>query len=561
MLRISKHLSLPTSVVTQTNAFLGVRGSGKSYLAMVLAEEMVKAGLPMVALDPLGGWFGLRSSADGKKAGLPVAILGGDHGDVPIEPASGATIADWLVKNRYPTVIDLSLFKKAEQRRFVTDFSERLFQKNREALHIFLEECDSFVPQRVQADQARMVGAIEDLVRRGRARGLGISLISQRSAVVNKDVLTQTENLFALRTPSPHDRKAIEAWIEVHGNREERDVVINSLPSLETGRAWFWSPHWQHKLEKIRVRKKETYDSSATPVAGKRKMLSPKMGKINIDTLKDQLASTIQKADADNPKKLRARIAELEKELAKTQQQKASVQEAAPVVKSKDIDRLEKIVEKLRATASQVSDSAATFGFAISETRESRRKVAAPTTIGEKTSGSGIREKQVPRPSTSTTPAVVGSGVMKILVALAQHGAMNKRRLALISGYKHSGGTYNTYLSQLSTRGFISRAGGEISLTQEGVNAIGDHVEPLPVGHDLIEYWCGKLGKGEAAILSALCNAGEWSGEWVSKPSLAATCGYEPNGGTFNTYLSKLSTLGLIERRAGEIRVSEEIYA
>ena len=36
---------------------------------------------------------------------------------------------------------------------------------------------------------------MEDLVRRGRARGLGITLITQRPAVLNKDVLTQVDGI------------------------------------------------------------------------------------------------------------------------------------------------------------------------------------------------------------------------------------------------------------------------------------------------------------------------------------------------------------------------------
>jgi hypothetical protein len=59
--------------------------------------------------------------------------------------------------------------------------------------------------------------AIEDLVRRGRARGIGITLVTQHSAVLNKDVLTQAEVLVALRTIAPQDREAIDAWIKVHG--------------------------------------------------------------------------------------------------------------------------------------------------------------------------------------------------------------------------------------------------------------------------------------------------------------------------------------------------------
>ena len=88
-LRISKEVSLPDDVVTKSVAILAQRRKGKTYTASVLAEEMVSAKLPFVALDPTGAWWGLRASADGEGPGLPVVILGGQHGDLPLERTAG----------------------------------------------------------------------------------------------------------------------------------------------------------------------------------------------------------------------------------------------------------------------------------------------------------------------------------------------------------------------------------------------------------------------------------------------------------------------------------------
>ena len=73
-LKIAPNLSLPADVVTQTFAILAIRRVGKTYTASVLAEEMMKAKLPFVALDPTGAWWGLRASADGKHEGYPVGL-------------------------------------------------------------------------------------------------------------------------------------------------------------------------------------------------------------------------------------------------------------------------------------------------------------------------------------------------------------------------------------------------------------------------------------------------------------------------------------------------------
>jgi uncharacterized protein len=96
-LQIAKDLSLPTKAITQTFSILAKRGAGKTYTAAVMVEEMLKAGLQVVVVDPVGVWWGLRSSADGQHAGLPMVIMGGEHGDVPLEVGVGESIADVVV--------------------------------------------------------------------------------------------------------------------------------------------------------------------------------------------------------------------------------------------------------------------------------------------------------------------------------------------------------------------------------------------------------------------------------------------------------------------------------
>src|SRR5207253_4107504 len=60
-------------------------------------------------------------------------------------------------------------------------------------------------PQRPFKGEERLLGSFEDIVRRGRARGLGVTLITQRAAVISKNVLTQTEVLVCLRVMAPQD--------------------------------------------------------------------------------------------------------------------------------------------------------------------------------------------------------------------------------------------------------------------------------------------------------------------------------------------------------------------
>lgn len=284
-LRIAPNLTLPLDAATQTFGILGKRGGGKTYTAKVLAEEMIKAGVHVCAVDPIGNWWGLRVGADGKSPGLPITVLGGDYGDIPLQAneKAGEEIARLIVEEKLSLVIDLSRFRKGEQTAFMIGWAETLYRLNREALHLFIDEADAWAPQRPMGNLApRLLGAMEDLVRRGRARGLGMTMITQRSASINKDLLTQIEILIAKRTIAPQDRAAIEAWVQVHGTPAEQKTLMASLPALPVPDAWFWSPAWLNLFQCVAVRKLETFDSSATPEVGKRRIEPRKLADVDL---------------------------------------------------------------------------------------------------------------------------------------------------------------------------------------------------------------------------------------------------------------------------------------
>lgn len=119
-LRIARGFALPVDVAGEAIAILAKRGAGKTNTGRVLVEELHGANVQTIVLDPVGAWWGLRSSADGKKDGLPLPVLGGAHGDVPLQAAAGALLADVVVDTGQSLVLDLSDFSKTEQRRFVT---------------------------------------------------------------------------------------------------------------------------------------------------------------------------------------------------------------------------------------------------------------------------------------------------------------------------------------------------------------------------------------------------------------------------------------------------------
>ena len=91
-------VDLPANAATSTFAFLGTRGSGKTFLAGVLAEEFLGAGVQVVIVDLVGTWYALRLDKTGKKRGIDIPVFGGIHGDVPLEPIAGELVAQLIVE-------------------------------------------------------------------------------------------------------------------------------------------------------------------------------------------------------------------------------------------------------------------------------------------------------------------------------------------------------------------------------------------------------------------------------------------------------------------------------
>jgi len=545
-LNIAPGLSLPLEAVTETFAILAKRGSGKTYTAAVLAEEIIGAGHPCVIVDPVGVWWGLRSSADGKSPGLPVVIFGGEHGDVPLDEKSGDIIADAIVSERFSAVLDLSLLSKAGSKRFMTAFIDRLYHRNRDPLHIIVDEADAFAPQRTGADGMKLLGAMEDLVRRGRARGIGCTLITQRPAVLNKDVLTQAEVLICLRMNGVRDVAAIDEWVRLHADEDEARELKRSLPSLDIGTAWIWSPGWLSILEKIHVRTRTTFDSSATPKVGQKRIVPRQMADVDIAALGDKIAATAEEAKANDPRELKAEVARLQREIAKRDAAPAvePVVERVevPVLSEDDRLALAALAGKLGTVQERIYELLRGVDVAGGPTAMKPRPHAAPDRVRPPASVR-TRPPATPRAAAAEGDVKLGKTERSILSVLAQHGPRTHNQLALLTGYSAKASTIGVALGKLRRIGFVLD-GQPITATADGIDWIGDDYEPLPTGADLIDYWRNKFGKTERVVLDAIIDA--WPNN-TSQAEIAEATGYSPTASTIGVALGRLRKVEVVD--------------
>lgn len=577
-LKISKDISLPLDFVTQAAAILAKRRAGKSYTMRRIAEQLLGAEQQVVLVDPKGDQWGIRSSADGKKPGYPITILGGEHGDVPLEVGAGELVAKLVVEERVSILLDLSMFRKHEIATFMTAFMENLYRLKakedfRTPVMLIIDEADAIAPQKPQKGEERMLGAAEDIVRRGGQRGIGCLLITQRSAVLNKNVLTQAQMLIVLRTIAPQDLAAMKAWVDVHGTIEQGKELMESLPSLPVGDAWFWSPGWPTNegiFTRAHVLPIETFDSGATPKPGEKKIVPKNLADVDLEALKNQMAATIEKAKNDDPKNLRKRIGDLEKEntslkarstpLVEPTTQVKEVRVEVPVLKDSQIKRIEEAANKMYKEAERHGKAMAFLwgnfdqvGKSLAEAMNAITTVNKITAPLQTVTPHPPRQKEQPVAS-ERKPVSIGVELdgsinpreQKILDAVAWLESINVApstvAVAFLSDYVVSG-NFNNLKGGLKTKGLIEYpTPGVIKLTDEG-RSLANLPESTPTQGELHEKVKNVLGDRHWKILKPLIDAYP---EALSTQEIAAAAGYEVSG-NFNNLKGRLRTLGLID--------------
>lgn len=561
-LKIAPGFVLPLDVVTEAIGIVATRGAGKSFTSAVVLEEAYAAGVPFVVIDPNGVYWGLRSNAKGDGPGLPVYVLGGPRGDLPLEPTAGKLIADLVVDSGHSFVLDLSdLLTKKAARQFVADFLDHLHRRkarDRTTLLLVVDEADEFAPQKPRDDTIRSLGAMETIAKRGRAWGLGIVMITQRTQALNKDVLDLIETLVVMRQLSPRSRDAVAGWIADKDLRDESGVMP-SLQSLPTGTAWVWSP-LRSILERVAVRRIRTFDSYATPKPGETRVEPSSRSELDLDALGEQMRATVERQKENDPTELKRRIRELEREKRDmvVEREVPEVVERAvevPVLSKDDLALLDALVsrveegqersrlayEDLRGVlyplASNVKDAL---------TQRDRPTPAAKALIARPSTSEvrAIARVKVPQPE-ANGDVKIGKGERKVLQALAEFpDGRTHNELAFLTGYSAGASTIGTFISKLRAAGLVEQ-GQPFRATANGLAAAGGVVE-RPTGPALLDEWLRhpKMELGMRLVLNVLVD------RYPIEPTHEELCeatGYSPTASTVGTFLSKLRKLGLVE--------------
>lgn len=585
-IEIAKSFPLPNKAVTQKLAWLGTTGSGKTYGASKLAEEFWHIGAQFVVLDPVGVWYGLRLAKDGKNpSNIDIPIFGGLHGDVPLESTAGELLANLVVDKDLSCVIDVSQFESdTEKARFAHDFANRFFFRKKaapSAVHLFIEECQEFVPQNPQKGEERMLHAFVRMQKLGRNFGIGSSYITQRPQEVNKKALNMAQTLFVFRTTGTHERNAIEKWIE---DKSLDQSIAQDLPKIETGHCHVWSPEFLKISDMIHILQKETFNASATPEVGAL-VKSRKLAPIDLDKVRADMMATIEKAKADDPKELKKKIAELQKGIGKSTSidpreiqravsiavSKANAESKQSIIKAnKEIQRLSRILAQIAklsgseqtAMSIEIPEGARIEQVITQEKGSARPHIVKFNTLAESNAQKNFYSKSpAMRALEIPNDHILSKSERKILNSIAWLNSIGIDEpeitaVAFLAGYKVGGGAFNNPKGALRSKGLIEYRSKSLVLTDAG-----RELAEAPAGtlttEELHEKILERLPGAEKKLMQVILDS--YPNE-ISNEELAEKTGYQIGGGAFNNPRGRLRTLGLIEYRNGNVIARDILF-
>lgn len=314
---------LPDMLLGESIAVLGIKGSGKSNTAAVLAEEMLAAGVPICIVDIAGEYWGLKEKYQILVAGKSANI------DIPVTPAQAAGLAEFSMSHNLSVILDVSDFRAEARFEFLHHYFEAVWRvagELRRPYQLFLEEAHNFIPQRTTTLVSDILITIAT---EGRKRGLGIVMIGQRSARLDKDVLSQAGILFLHQVRHPADLSVYQDIVTA-----ERLWVKESVNQLKTGEAIVVLGA---NACTSQIRQRHTYHAGYTPGLGD--VPAPDLHTLDeatLNTLRQMLSGvreekvdeekrTLQLQLAEQQAQLQALQGELDEALATIERQKIEI--------------------------------------------------------------------------------------------------------------------------------------------------------------------------------------------------------------------------------------------
>jgi hypothetical protein len=585
---------IPDAVLAAHTAILGKTGSGKTTTAKLCVEQVFAEDFRVCILDPVkSDWWGLTSSADGKRPGLPFTILGGPHGHVPLHHTSGKAIAEVVANGSLRhSILDMAEFPPGGVMHFFVDFVPKLMAKMKGVLYLVWEEAHEFAPkERAGFGKENMsIHYAKAIATAGRSKGIRLIVLDQRTQALHNAVLGSCESMIVHRFTAPADQEPVTKWLK--GNVKDkvlRQQIDDSIPGIATGSGWICSG--EAKIFELRnFPKAKTFDNSKSPDSDEA-LQAVKTAPVDTEQLRSIIGEAVKEAEANDPVLLRKKILELEALVKREGLRADSNARALPPVNVSQACKIDHNalgahqfrqgfdagVKAAQETWLPEHDSYieglylrirdATSDILAKRPPMRLKKIPVPVVKAEDgVSLGGSQSPQLPAPTLiprappARTEGGMGAPERKFLTILAQRQFLGKTttrdQLAIFAGYSKKSGHVDNTIGGLRTKGWAEGPGRELAITDAGLAALGEY-EPLPTGKDLVDYWLAKLGAPERKFLTLLIDRYP---DPFTRNELADAAGYARTSGHVDNTLGGLRALGLILGPGSAIVASEELF-
>jgi hypothetical protein len=561
-------------------------GGGKSWLIRMLLEQTFGL-FPHLVIDVEGELKTLREKYD-----YIIASADGE-GDCVADHRSAGLLARRLLELNASCIIDIYELDPDKREIFVRDFTKALISAPRSLWGprlVVIDEAHDFAPEKGHAESK---AAVCSLLAKGRKRGLGTVLASQRVAKLSKDAISECRNKMYGFCNLLADRKRAT---EDLGFIKKDDQEL--FRRLDTGHFYAVGPA---------ISKREVIEVNV----GKVKTTHPRPGE-NIQAHTPPPAAKVKKLLKelkDIPEQARQEIADLRQakteitrlrsDLTKERNQGVKTVDTKTVNAAyhkgikEGADKAEKLWEhryaELRGHLEvalggqkmiQVNflEVAAQIEGQLKQLKDTTKNILKsskdmkPKTPGAKTNRSTLARQAALPPVHFNAPQFVGKVPVRKDIPIAPKPSSNgsgdyseitggARRLvevlvrchpaqftkpqwASLADLRHTSGTFGTYLSKLRRAGLITEAGGLFAPSAEAFEWLGASTNPPSTNEEVVEMWKQAIGGTPAAMIQILRDRHP---DTISREEIASELGITHTSGTFGTYLSKLRSNRLVE--------------
>ena len=521
-------------------------GGGKSYTLRRFIEQTFGK-KQIIIIDPEGEFGNMRSGYD-------FVYIAKEGGDAEANPRTAALLARRLLETKANAIIDIYELG-TDRHAFVKNFMEAMVNMPKELwtdCFVILDEAHKFAPEKGQGESIALSSVI-DMASLGRKRGFALIPATQRPSKLSKDVVAECNNKLIGRASLDIDRK--RSAEELGFNTKEE---VLSLRNLQPGEFYAFGPALSSEVIKTSI------------------------GAVSIPPPKRGTGRSIKIAPPSS--KVKAILAELKDipEAAEKEAKTTAELKAALTVAKKKITELERakplVVEKADPKAYRDAWEAGSksrdaeleewksYAFSLLQIFRDGELVLKGL---KQPSGTSKRPPVMPKQPVAPTPrpvrdvpaptprpesdsdSTLGKGEMLVLKALGSYvEGVSREHLTVLTTYKRS--TRDRYIQYLQQKGMVRiGSSGEILITQEGIDALGNDYEPLPTGQELVDHYLKTLPAGEVKILSALLDA---EGHELSRDTLTEITGYQRS--TRDRYIQYLQVRKLVESDRGSVRIS-----